>query len=367
MGDSWNHLGISRHPQKKEKMRRLFFFLGGLVVLIGLILSGLLYLFSPSTGKEIASLLKKYVYRSNPWLSSNCDDVLQENTEEQIGEFYQPFYGIQFVPAEDFSIVADLGAEVVSQVFPYLGSPESWLYQLDQAQEHNMKVIATLFPQGWEWDGASWRIDNQARSFLHTVADHPALFAVYALHEPYWQNCTGCGYTTYQQQLLYNEIKETADVPVFSDIGSISFWTNQGEEMTFADGVCDYCATWYYPFTLNDYERDKLINRLKSEVAVAFERAPESKIVWYMQSFAQDSLDLRMPQTEEMYDMARLVYESGMDGALWYVWSFGSLYDDYLSNHPELHNTVRQIHQDIVLPCRIAKQEGCFQRKCIGE
>jgi hypothetical protein len=367
VGDSWYHLGIPGLAEREGKLRRVFLFSGGVIILIVLITTGLFYFFFSSPVKDIVLTYWNSVFTYIPAASSNCDDVPLQLNRNQVNEFNQPFYGVQFVPTEDLPVVADMGVEVVSQVFPYKGSPESWLYQLDQAQEHNIKVIATLYPQGWEWEETNWRIDDQAHAFIRTVADHPALFAVYALHEPYWQGCRGCGYTTNQQQLLYNEIKEIADVPVFSDIDSISFWTNQGEETAFAEGVCDYCATWYYPFTSDAYERDQLINWLKAEVAVALERAPNSKIVWYMQSFAQDPLGLRMPQAEEMYDLASLVYESGMDGAIWYVWTFESLYDDYLSNHPELHDTVRQIYQDLVLPCRIAKQEGCFQRECIGD
>lgn len=367
MGDSWNHLGIPGFGQREGKLKRVLFLSGGVIILIVLIATSLFYLIFSSTIKEKVLRYWNSIFPYLPVASSNCDDVPLQPNRKQINEFKRPFYGIQFVPSEDLPVVADLGVEVVSQIFPYTGDPESWLYQLDQAQEHNIKVIATLYPQGWEWEETYWRIDDQAHAFIETVADHPALFAVYALHEPYWQDCTGCGYTTNEQQLLYNEIKEIADVPVFSDIDSISFWTKQGEETAFAEGVCDYCATWYYPFTSDGYERDQLANWLKAEVAVALERAPKSKIVWYMQSFAQDPPGYRMPQAEEMYDMASLVYESGMDGAIWYVWTFESLYDDYLSNHPELFDTVIQINQDLVLPCRIAKYEGCYQRKCIED
>ena len=261
------------------------------------------------------------------------------------GETHQFLYGISFVSTSDLPIMNDLGIEVVSQVFPYDGSPQSWLAQLDQAQNHNIRVIAWLFPQGWEWDGKNWEIDDQSRSFLQTVSGHPALFAVYALEEPYWQGCWNCGYTTYQQQILYNKIKEIADVPIFSDVDSMSFWTAQGEETAFADGICDYCATWYYPFTVDRYERDKLVQQLQDDLTVAHERAPKSKIVWYIQAFAQNLSGHRMPTEDEMRDVASLVFDSGVDGAIWYVWTFNSTYDDFLVRHPELFAAVKNVYQ----------------------
>ncbi len=263
-----------------------------------------------------------------------------------------PFYGMDTVFAEDLPLVASLGAEVVAQKFSYSGTPMNWLDQLDEAQAHDLQVIAWLWPQGWQWDGTTWHIDHRARSFVQTVAGHPATFAVFALHEPYWQGCWGCGYTTYEQQLLYDAIKAIADVPIYSAVDSIAFWTAQGEETAFADGVCDYCGTWYHPFRTDGYKREEFLEQLYADLAVARERGPKSKIVWAMQAFAQDQGGFRMPTSAEMYDLAGEVYAAGVDGAMWHPWTFNSLYDDFLSNHPELYDTVRQVYEDHVLPRR---------------
>jgi len=261
-----------------------------------------------------------------------------------------PFYGVEFAPAGDLGTVKDLGAEVVLWSFDYNGTPQDWLAYLDQANGYGLKVVAWLWPQGWNWNGSEWEIDQQARSFVQTVAGHPALFAVYALHEPYWMGCYGCGYTTAEQQALYNAIKEIADVPIWSDIGGIAFWTEYSEATAFADGVCDYCAVWYYPFLPGGvYQRDQMISTLEADIAVAKERAPNSKLFYGMQSFAQAG-DYRMPTAEEMVDMASIVYSKDIEGALWYVWWFGPLYEDFLSNHPELYPVVREIYDEIVLP-----------------
>jgi hypothetical protein len=266
------------------------------------------------------------------------------------------FYGVQYVPIDELEMVKELGIEVVLMDFEHDGPPEIWLVYLDEAQAQGIQVVAWLWPQGWSWEGtaAYWHIDGQAQEFIQTVAGHPALLAVYSLHEPYWMGCEGCGYTTAEQQALYDAIKAIADVPIWSGVDSMAFWTEQGEETAFADGVCDYCETWYYPF-LEDgtYERDKVISQLTADLAVARQRAPNSKVVWAMQSFAQGApYYLRMPEADEMRDLASIVYSTDIDGALWYVWTFGDLYSDFLSNHPELYLIVQEVYEDVVLPIK---------------
>jgi hypothetical protein len=266
-----------------------------------------------------------------------------------------PFYGMEYVLIDDLELVSGLGIEVVLMDVAHDGPPESWLAYLDEAQRRGIRVIAWLWPEGWHWNGSAWQIDAQGRLFVQTVAGHPALWAVYGLHEPYWNGCSGCGYTTAEQQALYNAIKAIADVPIYSEVDSMAFWTAHGEETAFADGVCDYCGTWYYPFKRGGiYERDELIARLEADLEVARERAPNSKFVWIMQSFEQRYAPyyLRLPTAEEMRDLASIVYSEDVDGAMWYVWVFDSLYTDFLSNHPELHPVVREIYDDYVLTQR---------------
>lgn len=134
----------------------------------------------------------------------------------------------------------------------------------------------------------------------------------------------------------------------------MAYWTAKEPATAFADGVCDYCATWYYPFTADGaYERQELITRLQADLAVAKERAPNSKIVWLMQSYAQPNPSgLRMPTAAEMEDLAAIVYASDVFGALWYTWQFEGLYDDFLFNHPELYPVVEAIYTEQVLPLK---------------
>ncbi|KPL72017.1 hypothetical protein ADN00_16115 [Ornatilinea apprima] len=270
-------------------------------------------------------------------------------TDDQGSLHPHPFYGMEFVPTKDFETVRGLGIEVIGQTFAHDGSPASWKAQLDLAEDAGLRVIAWLWPQGWTWEGDQWVIDEQARSFLETVAGNEALFAVYVFNEPYWQECWGCGYTTSQQQKLYSQIKAIRNVPIFSAVDSMRFWTDYSPETAFADGICDYCATWYYPVTQDGFDQDELRARIAADLSTARQRAPKSKIVWYMQAFAGAESGYRVPTANEMEEIARIVYEAGVDGAMWYVWSFNSLYNDTLCRHPELFATVRKIYEETVL------------------
>ena len=186
-------------------------------------------------------LAKDTAIAEEPMLEVQGPVVVQQSTAG--------FCAVEFPNGDELAtVVESLGAGVVLQTFDHDSSPAQWSAQLDLAQSYGLEVIAWLWPEGWEWDGNDWQIDSQARSFVQTVAAHPATLAIYALHEPYWRSCPTCGLTTAQQQALYQEIKAIADIPLYSEIGSVTYWADQGQDTTLDDGVCDYCAVWYFPF-----------------------------------------------------------------------------------------------------------------------
>jgi hypothetical protein len=175
--------------------------------------------------------------------------------------------------------------------------------------------------------------------------------AVYALHEPYWGGCEGCGYTTAEQQALYSALKAIANVPIYSEIQGIAYWAERGPETAISDGVCDYCQGSRYPFRDGGvYERDELIAALLADLAVLRERAPHSSLVWTMPVMAYPPDRFRMPTPEEMRDHAAIVYSADVAGAWWYMWTFDGHYDDHLSRHPELYPVVSEIFEQYVLP-----------------
>jgi len=281
----------------------------------------------------------------------------QATVESRVDSSWLPFYGTQFVPIHELSTVRRLGFTVVLNNFDYEATPREWIAYLDAARAQGLKVIAWLWPEGWKLDRrtGAWTIDAQAQRFLRTVSSHPALFAVYGLHEPYWNECEGCGYTTAHQQALYRAIKAIAPVPVYSEINGFAFWAEQGAATTIAPGMCDYCQTAFYPFMSNGaYKRKELLNHIQDEIAALRRYAPDVRLVWTMQSMAHRGDRLRMPTADEMRDYARIVYaHPEVVGAWWYMWRWDNeLYHDYLANHPELYPAVREIAQTVVAPLR---------------
>ena len=268
-----------------------------------------------------------------------------------------PFYGIQYVPLAELPHVRALGFDVVLTDFAYDADPATWVTYLDTARALRMRVIPWLWPEGWTLDRrtGAWTIDATARRFLETVARHPATFAIYGLHEPYWNECDTCGYTTAEQQALYTAIKRIAPVPIYSEINGFTFWAEASRAKTIAPGVCDYCQTAFYPFLDNgSYQRDELIAHIEREIATLQRYAPESRLIWTMPAMAHRGDRLRMPTSDEMWDYANLVYgRPEISGAWWYMWRWDNqLYSTYLAEHPELHPTVRNIADAIVAPRR---------------
>ena len=285
--------------------------------------------------------------------------ALNKKPEKPTATHSAPFYALQYVDEANYDIAESMNINVILIDFDHDGSPQEWTAALDTAQAHNLQVIAWQWTPGWQWNGTNWTIDSQAELFLETVENHPALFAVYSLHEPYWNECFGCGYTTTQQQMLYTQIKAIADVPIYSSIGEIAYYAQYAEDNNvdtlFADGICDYCDTFYYPFKDGDvYERDEVIDYLNAELAIASEHAPNSKIIWVMQVFAQkQGYNLRMPTADEIEDLAEIAYATDIYGISWYTWTFDDDYYDFLENHPELFSVIGDIYEEYVLSEKI--------------
>ena len=278
---------------------------------------------------------------------------LTVSTANALEEPIFPFYGTQYVLIDELPFIRQLGFTVVLNDFSYEASPTEWIAYLNAAQAQNLKVIAWLWPEGWQLNRLTqkWTIDAQAELFLKSVANHPALLAVYGLHEPYWMECEGCGYTTAQMQALYQAIKKIAPVPIYSEINGIAFWAEQGPATTIANGICDYCQTAFYPFlTDGSYQHDELLQHLNREIAALQRHAPQSQLIWTMPAMSHVEDQLRMPTSSEMFDYARLVYaREEIWGAWWYMWRWDDeLYPDYLAKHPQLFWTVCEIARTIV-------------------
>ncbi len=123
------------------------------------------------------------------------------------------FYGMEWTADPrpgDLEAAAGLGVDTVMVDFDGT-DPARWRAQLDRARGLGLKVVANYWHGGpaWTRNGSGWEIRPASRRFVETVAGHPALLAVYLLHEPYWNG--GNEITTAQQRDLYRQVKAIAD------------------------------------------------------------------------------------------------------------------------------------------------------------
>ena len=264
------------------------------------------------------------------------------------------FYGMEWTsdPHDgDLEKAASLGIDTVMVDFD--GSdPSRWLRQLDHARSLDLMVVANYWPgrAAWRWTGSDWDIHEHAVEFVETVADHPALLAVYLLHEPYWNG--GDGITTAQQRELYQYVKSIADVPLYSAFSSSAFETGK-----FSTGVCDYCDSWYYPSKMDHpykgerllYKLEKVLNHFHATAA-----GTDMKLVWILQAFESADSNKEMPTYDEMIDLAETAinYQSAsgqrVDAVFWYTWRHGSQYEEVLGDRPDLQPAVKEVHDRFV-------------------
>jgi len=265
------------------------------------------------------------------------------------------FYGMEWtsdpVPG-DFETAVALGVDTI--MFDFFGTdPDRWVAELDKAQELGVKVVANYWAgeSAWTRTDSGWIIRQDSRNFLNAVADHPALLAVYLLHEPYYNG--GDEITTAEQRDLYNQIKAIADVPLYSAFSWSAF-----EQEKFEAGVCDYCDTWFYPSEFdnpyNEAELNRKLETLLNHFNVATVNSPETKLVWILQAFESSIAGKEMPTYDEMIALASTAIQyqasSGqqVDAVFWYTWRHGSEYQKVLGDYPELQQAVKEVYEDYV-------------------
>ena len=262
------------------------------------------------------------------------------------------FYGVEFADTDDYRDLKNKG----SVNFVTITATSNWQNILDSAAANRQKVLIHLGWQdneicqggeGWTWNGSNWQLNSLGRSFLDFIASYiknggKAFLALFTLHEPnnsgHSPNCT-----TQVQRDLYNLLKQEAAIrgvtgnkfKLFSDIGSTA-------DPDYVSGVCDYCATWYYPngecsgATWAD-RVDNCIDRMRKDYNAFRSKSSAAMFVVKAQSFG-NSGSYDMPSGSEMeYLGDRMIsdLENNYGKAyifMWYVWE-GS-YADNLKNSP---------------------------------
>lgn len=222
-------------------------------------------------------------------------------------------YGASFIDESDLPELAALNVKlVIVDVDPI---PQAALAILDTAESYGMHAILRVRGSGdWGWDGNSFDLSLLA-DFEPVIGGHPALFAVFGLHEP-WER-----FTADQLRQFYNQWKAVApSLALFhhfghlrskftagmADVGSITakphFWDRDGNP-----------ANYY-----GERTRRKVID------AQTYIRAdPDAVLCVVPQAHGQDPSSrkrpIRMPTADEMRENAAIIFgEFGVTCGLWY-------------------------------------------------
>jgi len=262
------------------------------------------------------------------------------------------FYGVVFAEPGDYADLKNKGKiDLVSS-----NAESDWQNILDTAAANDQKVIIYLGWQeseicqgsdGWIWNGSDWELTSLGVSFMDFIADYikmggQSFFALYTFHEPFnWMHSPDC--STEVQEKHYNFLKREAanrgltagQFPLFSDVGETSL-------SDFTAGLCDYCATWYYPNgecsgATWDERVDSCIDRMRNDYQAIMAKAPDSTLVTKAQSFGGIS-GYDMPSAAQMEGLGnRMIADLENNYSepyvfMWYVWE--GIYPQYLKNSP---------------------------------
>ncbi|MBN1955887.1 MAG: hypothetical protein JW900_12680 [Anaerolineae bacterium] len=209
---------------------------------------------------------------------------------------------------------------------------------LDYVAVVNLKDASNCSGRPWEWNGSEWVFPNRAVAILQGTADHPAVLAIYALHEPFNQNAE-CHWTVEEQQLLYQELHGyTGGLPVWSDIGGVAPLEEGG--ISWAGGICDYCGTFHHSFR-SDWSSEQCLQEtlawIDADLDAQGRLMPQAQVVFQAQTFSQPGYPyypLRLPTAQELAVVRDHLCQLH-EPVMYYPWSHG-LYEETLRDAPDL-------------------------------
>ncbi|MBN1872940.1 MAG: hypothetical protein JXA33_01815 [Anaerolineae bacterium] len=260
------------------------------------------------------------------------------------------WYGIRQVWRGDFQTVADnLRGSILVVGVPDTYGADLVNGLLNQVQDYGYRAVVimnsdtTCSRRPWEWDGNTWVFPPTTVLTLQGISAHPALFAIYALHEPF-DTTNVCHWTVEQHQELYQLLKaHTNGVPVWSDIQGVDVWKSQ--DIVLADGICDYCGTFYHRFR-SDWTSEQcleaILNWIDADLNAQRRLMPNSQIVFQIQVYAYANYiyPLRLPTVEELETVRDHLCTLNQP-FVYYLWSHDT-YDVELKDAPELWPVVSQ-------------------------
>jgi len=305
-------------------------------VFAGIVLVVVLFLLVVSEGSTIETLAADATL--TPWA------YLPFISRRGLPVPHPSWYGVVRAPVADWPIIRqNLGGTVIDLMVGPHTLLSDIVASLDNAQALGYQVIFHIYDgdtdtnKPWYLDGSGqWVFPQSAIDMLQGVSDHPAMFAVYALHEPLDGGVTYVGVE--QQQALYSLLKlHTGGLPVYTDIGSLSAFEDRGEPLT--DGMCDYCATFPSHFR-SDWTSEECLaetlSRIDADLDTRQRLMPGTQVVFLINTYATTDyvVPMRLPTSYEL-DVVRDRLCDLDQPMLYYPWH-QSLYDATLEDAPEL-------------------------------
>jgi hypothetical protein len=224
-----------------------------------------------------------------------------------------------------------LGANAVYQVFPLELTLAEWESYLDAARQEGLSVLAA---PGWISKNPDPTDLSPILEILNVVADHPALYGLTYLHEP-WEM-----FTTQQIQAMYQEIKAS-----YPSVRLAVVWSgeiarfNRGKRQ-FTDGLCDICIINMKAFQVNatKSEEDGL-ERMRISAGVIQTKDPDAELWSSVQIWAPPGggkRGFRVPEPAEMMSLFCTIKQSyPLRGFMWAAWKIDKQNQGTLAS-PEL-------------------------------
>lgn len=211
-------------------------------------------------------------------------------------------------------IKKELGITIIYQGFPGNSSAADWKAYLDAAEEAETKLIATFADNPPKTAGSGIDLGITGR-FLAEMKDHPALYAIFLIDEPFHQK-HGWKITADKLKQMYGQAKKLAPkVPVIAQFSrEIQKMETDGKiQYQFGAGMCDVCQISALEFRNygqgNKFYKEDLIKNHSVSRRVIGRETPAAAIYSSAQSFGNKlgKSSYYFPSLEEYQEMLRLL------------------------------------------------------------
>lgn len=232
-----------------------------------------------------------------------------------------------------------LGINIVEQSFTRGSTLYDWRAFLDVAAQEAIYVIPGLLDAPPTWNGTRFDL-GQNEALLRGIQNHPALYAILILDDPFHPKFGGA-FTTDRLQLLYQQIKQIAPnarVMIKFNRGILKAEQEKNPRVAFQAGLCDICAIGALEF--RDYgdgkkfRRDDLLVNHNYSRALIKRQNPQAQLWTSVQVFGapvrlanDESTTYYLPPPGELQQAIDLILspdlqaKAKLDGIVWQQWS----------------------------------------------